>query len=192
MKRTSACPFRCQRSTTRSIRVPREPLTSTRSPGPTIDDTAAAADDASANRRVRLSASPAATAPETRPSAAGPPTATSRSTPARAACRPQVSWSVRRTAEFEHLAENGDTRPSACVTESAWSMADVAAGLALYESSMTRARPARRISAPRRATARAAPRAPTDRRAPRRIPSRRPPPPTHSSDGRGLADAPRA
>ena len=97
-----------RRSTTTSVRMPRDPLTSTRSPGRTFVSARSAAsalvDD------VRRTTPPACRrAARRRPgrAPASPPTAISRSSPAAAAARPHVGVEPRGVlAELEHLAEH--------------------------------------------------------------------------------------
>ena len=97
------------RSATTSVRVPREPLTSTRSPGAqrraTTAGAASALDVEVARRPSR--GMPAATAASASARAGAPPTATSSRSPAAAAARPLDSCSaVGVVAELEHLAEH--------------------------------------------------------------------------------------
>src|SRR5687767_5679492 len=127
-----ACPSAMSASAMTSVRVPREPLTSTRSPAAASAVTGAAASSAVAYRRTRSRGRPAAVAPVTSPSAAGPPTATSQSTPARAAARPHSSCSVIAWSPSSRISPITAMRRPVCgVAASVVSIAWTAAGLAL-------------------------------------------------------------
>ena len=107
---SSITPPSCSRSATRSVRVPREPLTSTRSPGATRRATGSAADGA-VGEAVNASRDRVRPRPRrsTRPSAAGPPI-DDQLVDARARRRAaaRLVQRERRVAQLEHLAEHGD------------------------------------------------------------------------------------
>src|SRR6185503_283293 len=139
------------RSATMSVRVPRDPLTRTRSPALTAAAMSRAAASLFSAYRTADAGIPAAIAASASARAGAPPMTNSRRSPAAAAAVPESRCSGSECSPSSSISPRTatflDARASRPTTSSAAASAE---GLELYESSIRTMPPRRRRTAPRR------------------------------------------